>query len=86
MEAMGWETAEARTEKLSEGVQQELFPDLTADERLVVETLRNCDGMQVNLLAQKTGLPVSALTSMLFSLEMSGIVAMKSGGTYRLLR
>lgn len=86
MEAMGWETAEARTQKLSEGVQQELFPDLTADERLVVETLRNCDGMQVNLLAQKTGLPVSTLTSMLFSLEMSGIVAMKSGGTYRLLR
>lgn len=86
MEAMGWETAESRTQKLSDGVQQELFPDLTDDERLVVETLRKSDGMQVNMLAQQTGLPVSTLTSLLFSLEMSGIVAMKSGGTYRLLR
>lgn len=47
--------------------------------------LAGSDGMQLNMLAAKTGIHVGKLMSLLFGLEMRGIVKSMSGSRYRLL-
>lgn len=67
------------------GIQRQLFPDLSADERRVVEALKGSDGTQIDHLAIATGLPVSRLSGLLFELEMKGVVRLLGGASYRLV-
>lgn len=83
LEAMGWETVSEQQKQLSEGIQQELFPELSPDEQLIVEALRRHDELQINPLTVETGIPVGRLSSLLFTLEMKGVVRAMSGGMYR---
>ena len=86
VQAMGW-GAEVRThQQLSQGLQQELFPDLTEEEQRIVKALTGTDSKQINILAVDTALPMGRLTSLLFNLEMKGIVRLLSGGCYRLAK
>ncbi len=85
LEDMGWETAAERQKKLSDGIQQNLFPDLTEQEQRIVDTLRHHDGLQINMLTVETGIAVGNLSSLLFTLEMKGVVKAMSGGMYRLV-
>ena len=86
VQAMGW-GAEVRThQQLSQGLQQELFPDLTEEEQRIVKALAGTDSKQINILAVDTALPMGRLTSLLFNLEMKGIVRLLSGGCYRLAK
>ena len=85
-ESMGWETEPQRSKQLADGVQQDLFPTLSDEEQLIVGTLQGTDGMQVNLLTVQTNIPVARLSSLLFTLEMKGIVRAMSGGMYRVVR
>lgn len=82
--AMGWQNDKAMKKQLKEGVQQDLFPSLSPEETLVVETLRNKERLQLNLISVATGIPAGTLSGMLFTLEMRGIVRMLPGGMYRL--
>lgn len=84
VELMGWETEPARRRQLERGIQPELFPDLTADEQLVVQAMQGSDKVHLNHLAQSTSLPIGRLSSILFGLEMKGIARMLPGGMYRL--
>ena len=79
--AMGWATA--KTE--SEPVQRELFPELSTDEMAVFEALKDSDGKHLNLLTVETNIPIGRLSSILFEMEMRGIVRLLSGGVYRLV-
>ena len=81
---MGWETEPERRRMLEQGIQPELFPHLTPDEQLVVQALRDGDTVHLSRLAQTSGLPAGRLSSILFGLEMKGIVRMMPGGMYRL--
>ena len=79
--AMQWGEAPAK-----KNVQRELFPELTDEEQTVVKYLKDSpEGMQINTLTVRTGLAVNKLCSLLFELEMKGVVTPLAGGSYRLL-
>ena len=86
VKAMGWETECNLRKQMNEGLQQELFPDLTEEEQRIVKALTGTDSKQMNILAVETALPISKLTSLLFGLEMKGVVRLLSGGCYRLAK
>ena len=85
VESMGWETVAELQQQLAAGIQQDLFPDLSEEEQLVVNTLRKHEELQVNPLAIETGIPVGRLSSLLFTLEMKGVIRAMSGGMYRVV-
>lgn len=84
VDLMGWDTEPERRQRLAQGIQPELFPQLTALEQQVLDALQGSERMHLNHLAQVTSLPVSTLSSTLFGLEMKGLVRMLAGGMYRL--
>jgi DNA processing protein len=86
VKAMGWETEYDLKKQLNEGLQQELFPNLTEEELRIVKALEGADSKQINILAIDTALPIGKLTSLLFNLEMKGVVRLLSGGCYRLAK
>ena len=85
VKAMGWETEVQIHQQLSQGLQQELFPDLSEEEQRIVKALTGTDSKQINILAIDTNIPIGKLTSLLFNLEMKGVVRLLSGGCYRLV-
>lgn len=81
VEAMGWYSGVA-----PKAVQRELFPDLNDEERKVVETLQQAtDGIQINTLVVETNIPIQHISSLLFDLEMKGVVRALAGGVYKLI-
>lgn len=84
MKAMGWDDCRNQEEIRKKGIEQELFPSVTPEEESVVAVLQRAD-MQINMLAVQANMPISHLTSVLFNLEMKGIVKQLAGGMYHLL-
>ncbi|MBR4643620.1 MAG: DNA-processing protein DprA [Bacteroidaceae bacterium] len=84
IQAMGWETEVQTHKQLSQGLQQELFPELSEEEQRIVKALTGTDSKQINILTIDTAIPIGKLTSLLFNLEMKGVVRLLSGGCYRL--
>ena len=64
----------------------ELFPELSDEERRIAGSLEGCDGKQINLITVETNIPMSRLMSVLFEMEMRGIVKSLNGARYRLNR
>lgn len=85
VKAMGWEDDARLAAAQKHGIERQLFPDLNADERLIADTLAKTNDLQINMLSVKTGLPISRLASMLFTLEMKGVVRTMAGATYHLV-
>ncbi len=78
---VGWPTAARK----AAAVERDLFPDLSAEEQLVVGVLRQTNDLQQNVLSVKANLPIGQLTALLFELEMKGVVKPLAGGTYHLV-
>lgn len=78
IDKMGWGNDVLLQQKLSVGIQQDLFPDLSPEERRVMDALRGRDEMHINDLATLLSVPVHKASSLLFTMEMKGIVR-KSG-------
>ncbi|MDR0866498.1 MAG: DNA-processing protein DprA [Candidatus Symbiothrix sp.] len=72
-------------EKEKPVVQRKIFVDLTPDEQTLVDLLSKVESMQLNIIGIELNLPVSKLASLLFELEMKGIVRCIPGGLYRLI-
>ena len=85
VEAMGWQNDAQLSEAQVQGIERQLFPELTADEQRVVAVLQRKNDLQINILSVKSGIAVGPLTALLFSLEMKGVVRTMAGGTYHLL-
>lgn len=85
VKAMGWEADTKLATAQRQGIERTLFPHISGNARLIVDNLDSSD-MQLNVLATKTGLPMSDLTATLFELEMQGIVKALAGGTYHLIK
>ena len=85
VEAMGWQNDAQLSEAQAQGIERQLFPELTADEQRVVAVLQRKNDLQINILSVQSGIAVGALTALLFSLEMKGVVRTMAGGTYHLL-
>ena len=85
VEAMGWQNDAQLSEAQAQGIERQLFPELTADEQRVVAVLQRKNDLQINILSVQSVIAVGPLTALLFSLEMKGVVRTMAGGTYHLL-
>jgi len=85
LDAMGWENPLEKAAQ-SEAVQQDLFPDLTDEERALVNTLKNVDDKHINQIAIDANIPYSRASMILFDLEMKGIVKALGGARYKIMR
>lgn len=83
--AMGWQDETKRKEALSDGIERNLFPDLSLEESNIVKQLQQTNDLQLNILSVKTGIPIGHLTALLFQLEMKGVIRPLAGGMYHLL-
>ena len=77
---LGWATDKSKP------VQRDLFPDLTEDEKRVVEALQSSEALPLSVLIPQCNMPVAQLTGILMQLELKGVVKALVGGTYRLLK
>ena len=68
-------------------IQRQLFPDLSEEETRIVQLLqKDTEGIHVNSLTVETNIPIHRISTLLFELEMKGIVRALAGGMYRLIQ
>lgn len=83
VQAMNWDTPAAQTLPV---IQRQLFPELSPDEEQIVRLLEaRTEGIQINALVVASNIPVNRITSILFELELKGIVRTMAGGMYKLI-
>ena len=85
LRAMNWQDEALRQQALTDGIERNLFPDLSPEEQKVTSLLQETNDLPLNMLSVKTGLPIGQLTALLFQLEMKGVVKPLAGGMYHLL-
>lgn len=78
---MGWEE---RKEKRKQSIQKQLFVDLSAEEKSVVEFLGNEGTMSVDMISSNVNLPASKVAAVLLNLEFLGIIRCMPGKIYQL--
>jgi DNA processing protein len=83
--AMGWHDEQLRLQGYADGIERNLFPDLSPDEQKIVDLLQQTNDLQLNILSVKCSIPISQLVALLFQLEMKGVVKPLAGGMYHLL-
>lgn len=86
VKAMDWQDEARRRQAAADGIERELFPDLSPEEQQVVTLLQKTNDLQLNILSVKTGISIGQLTGLLFQLEMKGVVRPLAGGMYHLLK
>ncbi|MCE1197802.1 MAG: DNA-processing protein DprA [Marinilabiliales bacterium] len=79
--AMNWQQGKGSPE----ATQPRLFDDLTPNERMIADLLRSEGELPIDQLSIQSGLPISALSSLLLALEFSGVVKCLPGKVFRLL-
>jgi len=77
---MGWE----QTKNVKAPQQKQLFIELKPEEELVVNVLKEKDSINIDDLCLVCKLPMSKVSSLLLTLEFSGIVRSLPGKMYRL--
>ncbi len=85
VKAMNWDDDSRRSQAKNRGIERQLFPDLSAQEQAIVDVLQKSNDQQINVLTVRTNIPIAQLTSLLFQLEMKGVIKMLAGGVYHLL-
>lgn len=81
VEAMNWEPMTKAKEKVP--TQLQLFADLSPEEELLINYIAPfSEGVQLNRMTVDTNIPVNRLMTILFELEMKGIVKAIAGGCY----
>ena len=85
VKAMEWQDEAILKQAIADGIERNLFPDLSPEETKVVALLQQTNDLQLNILSVKTGIPIGSLTALLFQLEMKGVIRPLAGGMYHLL-
>ena len=85
VKTMGWLDETRRQQAFADGIERNLFPDLSPEEDQVVSLLQQTNDLQLNIITVKSGIPIGRLTALLFQLEMKGVVKPLAGGIYHLL-
>ena len=83
--AMGWQDEAIRRQANADGIERNLFPDLSPEEQKIVSLLQQTNDLQLNILSVKSSIPIGQLTALLFQMEMKGVVKPLAGGMYHLL-
>lgn len=79
LEMMGWDK-----KKTKPVVQRELFLDLSDDERMLVNLLKDRDGVHIDELYMQSGLSSSSVAASILNMELQGIMTSLPGKMYRL--
>ena len=82
VKAMNWGNGVERGK--ANAVQRSLFPELTEEEMRVVKILSR-DDLHINTLVVEANIPINRMCTILFELEMKGVVKALVGGMYHLL-
>ena len=68
------------------GIERSLFPEFNEDETLIVNALKKNNDQQVNFLSINAGISFNKINSILFELELKGVIKALPGGIYHLLQ
>ncbi|WP_373825269.1 DNA-processing protein DprA [Bacteroides heparinolyticus] len=82
VQVMGWDSM--RKEVRPEGIQRNLFLELSEEEERVVHTLSQKGDLHINTLVVESNIPVNRMSVLLFELEMKGAVKAMPGDVYHL--
>ena len=85
VKAMAWQEEALRKQANVDGIERNLFPDLSPEEQAIVNLLQQTNDLQLNTLSVKSGIPIGQLTALLFQLEMKGVIKTLAGGMYHLM-
>ena len=83
--AMGRQDDAKLANAQKKGIQREMFPELSEEEKVIVRILHKNNDLQINILTVQANIPIHKLTALLFDLEMKGVVKELAGGMYHLL-
>lgn len=83
--AMGWIDDKELSKAKNAGIERQMFLNLTEEEQRVVDLLQKTNDLQINIISVKTSIPIHILSSMLFQLEMNGVLRVLAGGCYHLI-
>ena len=83
---MGWQDDATLMRAKQQGIERSLFPELSPEEQLIVDILSKTNDLQINLISVKSNIDITRLTSILFTMEMRGILKTLAGGMYHLLK
>ncbi len=83
---MGWQDDNRLLKARQEGIERSCFPNLLPEEQLIISLLEEFGDLSLNILAVKAGINAGKLTSLLFQMEMKGVVKPLAGGNYHLLK
>lgn len=78
---LGWESPSANPKV----TQPTLFPNLTDDEKIIVDVLREKGSEVIDVICHKVKMPVAKVSSILLNLEFSGMVKCKPGKVFALI-
>ncbi len=81
IEVMGWEE---KSQKPGVRGQKELFIELSKDEKIIVDILKEKDLIHVDELNFKSGLSSSSMAAAILNLELQGVVSTLPGKLYKL--
>ena len=84
-ESMGWLDDRRLERAQKEGIERQMFPDLSPNQQRIVETLQKTNDLQVNMLSNMTGLSVGKVAAEMFELEMKGVARSLPGSVCHLL-
>ena len=85
VKSMNWDDDVKLQRAQQVGIERQLFPDLSTEERQVVSALKKHNDLQINMLSVQADIPIAHLPAILFSLEMKGVLKALPGGMYHLL-
>ena len=81
LQVMGWEERKKKSEARS---QKKLFIELSPDEKIIVDILRQKDTINIDELNMNSGLSSSAVAAAILSLELQNVMVSLPGKLYRL--
>jgi DNA processing protein len=80
IEALGWQQKKSKPK-----AQRELFIDLTPDEKIILELLKEKDSVHIDELLLRSGLSSSAIAASMLNLELQNVIISSPGKVYKLI-
>jgi DNA processing protein len=80
LEVLGWKEKKTKAKR-----QKELFIELTAEEKLVVQILQEKENVHIDEINISSGLSSSAVAAAILSLELQNVIGCMPGKMYKLL-
>jgi len=84
MKDLGWHDEQALQKARKAGIERTMFVDYSDDEKIIIDALAKGD-QNINMLSASINMPISTISSVIFGLEMKGVVRALSGNMYHLI-